>query len=89
MEFNSLLSKSAQQRIANGESPADAVKPQTVAQPVAQPVSQTRKTQAERDAEIVAALMARIARGEPAPEQSKTINPFVGLTDEEVERLQR
>ena len=27
MEFNSLLSKSAQKRIAEGESPADAVKP--------------------------------------------------------------
>jgi len=27
MEFNSLLSKTAQQRIAEGEAPADAVKP--------------------------------------------------------------
>lgn len=33
MEFNSLLSKSAQKRIAEGEAPADAVKP--IAQPAA------------------------------------------------------
>lgn len=33
MEFNSLLSKSAQKRIAEGESPADAVKAQPVQQP--------------------------------------------------------
>jgi len=85
MEFNSLLSKSAQKRIAEGESPADAVKPQLATQAVAQP----QKSQAERDAEIVAALMARIARGESAPEQPKTVNPFVGLTDEEIERMQR
>lgn len=37
MEFNSLLSKSAQKRIAEGEAPIDAVKAQPVAQPVAQP----------------------------------------------------
>jgi len=39
MGFNSLLSKSAQQRIANGESPADAVKAQPVAQPTAEEVA--------------------------------------------------
>ncbi len=60
MEFNSLLSKSAQKRIAEGESPADAVKP------VAQPTQPTP----EDDAAFNARLSAMMANSVPVKELS-------------------
>ena len=82
--MNSLLGKSFQKEIAEG---ADVVELMQATRPAAQ--QPKRQSQAERDAEIVAALMARIAAGKPAPEPAKTVNPFVELSDEEIERMQR
>lgn len=84
--MSSLLSKSFQKKIANGEQPVVAKGDQVAAAAATQRRIDEQK---QREAASVAALMARIAAGKPAPEQPKTVNPFVGLTDEEVERLQR
>ncbi len=85
--MNSLLSKSAQKQIVE----TGKFEVATVDQVSAAAATQRRiDEQKLRDAEILAEMFAGFASKKPASQPAnKSVGPLVGLTDEEIERLQR